>query len=122
MENQGLYNLEELKKHISNDKDIPHYIASFIVNIAENSCNDLLGSYLKKENELSIEKAEKLKMSLSMYGVHSIERDLNKLTELLKNSENFNSVMPIINNIKTQLRVIKQQMLKDFKMVITLVN
>ncbi len=122
MKNKSLYDLKELKKHISGEDEIPHHIASFIVNIAEESCNDLLGSYLKKQNELSRQKAEKLKMSLSMYGVHAIEKDIDKLHEMLKDSDNFQTILPVINRIKSHLRLVKKQMLKDFKMVITLVN
>ncbi len=117
-----LYDIQELKKHIQDDSEVPHHIANFIVNIAEESCNDLLGSYLKKENELSRAKAEKLKMSLSMFGVHAIEKDIDKLHALLKDSDSFQTILPVMNRIKSHLRMVKKQMLKDFKMVITLVN
>lgn len=122
MEEISLYNLKELKKHVQNEEEIPHHIANFIVNIAEDSCNDLLGSYIKKQNSLSLKKAEKLKMSLSMYGVHAIEKDIDKLQDLLKETESFQTILPVINRIKLHLRSVKKQMLKDFKMVITLVN
>ena len=90
--------------------------------MAEESRNDILSSYIKEQSDLCKEKTQKLKMSLAMYGVHAIEKDVDKLYDLIKDSENFEQVLPVIQRIKKHLRLVKKQMLKDFKMVITLVN
>jgi len=117
-----LYDLKEVQKFVTDHREIPSFIASFIQNIAEGSCNDVLSSYLKNENEDCLKKTKKLKMSLSMYGVHAIQKDVDKLYEVLKKHSNFQTVLPIINDIKLHLRQVKKQMLEDFKMVITLVH
>ena len=66
--------------------------------------------------------AYKLRFSLSMYGVHSIQRDLTKIEEVLQDNGSFEAIGPFINRIKNHLRKVKRQMIQDYKMVITLLD
>lgn len=122
MNQDSLYDLSELKKHIPDENKVSHYIADFIVNVAEECCNNVLGNYLRKDKEQTKQHSEKLRMSLSMYGIHSLEKEIDKLSELLLSSDNYDAIFPVIQKIKSHLRLVKNQMLQDFKMVITLVN
>jgi hypothetical protein len=49
-------------------------------------------------------------------------KDLDKIELLAASSENFNKIGPLIKNIKAHLRDVKNQMIDDFKMVITIIE
>lgn len=57
-----------------------------------------------------------------MYGIHSIQRDVEKIEQLTACSEHFEEIGPLLKNIKKHLRNAKNQMIQDFKMVITIIE
>ena len=54
--------------------------------------------------------------------MHSIQRDLTKIEEVLQDNGSFEAIGPFINRIKNHLRKVKRQMIQDYKMVITLLD
>ncbi|MCB0760676.1 MAG: hypothetical protein KDC12_04065 [Flavobacteriales bacterium] len=117
-----LYDLDNLKKEIGKDANIPPYIQDFITNTLGKDFHALQLSYAQQQKYQTHQMAHKLKFSLYMYGVHSIQKDLDKIELLCQSSEHFSEIGPLINNIKNHLRRVKNQMIDDFKMVITLLD
>ena len=114
-----LYDTQQLKRIVNNDKEIPLYIQEFVNHILDRDLGRLQHSYASKEVDMTKKMAYKLRFSLSMYGVHSIQRDLTKIEEVLLDNVSFEAIGPIINRIKDHLREVKRQMIQDYKMVIT---
>ena len=117
-----LYDTQQLKRIVNDDKEIPLYIQEFVNHILDRDLGRLQHSYASKEVDMTKKMAYKLRFSLSMYGVHSIQRDLTKIEELLLDNVSFEAIGPIINRIKDHLREVKRQMIQDYKMVITLLD
>ena len=117
-----LYDTQQLKRIVNNDKEIPLYIQEFVNHILDRDLGRLQHSYASKEVDMTEKMAYKLRFSLSMYGVHSIQRDLTKIEEVLLDNVSFEAIGPIINRIKDHLREVKRQMIQDYKMVITLLD
>ena len=117
-----LYDTEQLKRIVNDDKEIPLYIQEFVNHILDRDLGRLQHSYASKEVDMTKKMAYKLRFSLSMYGVHSIQRDLTKIEEVLLDNVSFEAIGPIINRIKDHLREVKRQMIQDYKMVITLLD
>ena len=117
-----LYDTQQLKRIVNNDKEIPLYIQEFVNHILDRDLGRLQHSYASKEVDMTKKMAYKLRFSLSMYGVHSIQRDLTKIEEVLLDNVSFEAIGPIINRIKDHLREVKRQMIQDYKMVITLLD
>ncbi len=120
--NSKLYDLENLKNSVENDADIPVFIQDFISNTLGKDLTELHRSFIQNKKYQTHQMAHKLKFSLYMYGVHSIQRDLDKIETLCASSENFEQIGPLIKNIKKHLRQVKNQMIDDYKMVITLID
>ena len=117
-----LYDTQQLKRIVNDDKEIPLYIQEFVNHILDRDLGRLQHSYASKEVDMTKKMAYKLRFSLSMYGVHSIQRDLTKIEEVLLDNASFEAIGPIINRIKDHLREVKRQMIQDYKMVITLLD
>lgn len=117
-----LYDLENLKNSVENDADIPVFIQDFFSNTLGKDLTDLHRSFVQNKKNMTHQMAHKLKFSLNKYGVHSIPRDLEKIETLCASSENFDQIGPLIKNIKKHLRQVKNQMIDDYKMVITLID
>lgn len=117
-----LYDTQQLKRIVNDDKEIPLYIQEFVNHILDRDLGRLQHSYASKEVDMTKKMAYKLRFSLSMYGVHSIQRDLTKIEEVLQDNASFETIGPIINRIKDHLREVKRQMIQDYKMVITLLD
>ena len=117
-----LYDTQQLKRIVNDDKEIPLYIQEFVNHILDRDLGRLQHSYASKEVDMTKKMAYKLRFSLSMYGVHSIQRDLTKIEEVLLDNVSFEAIGPIINRIKDHLREVKRQMIQDYKMVITLLD
>ena len=117
-----LYDTQQLKRIVNDDKEIPLYIQEFVNHILDRDLGRLQHSYASKEVDMTKKMAYKLRFSLSMYGVHSIQRDLAKIEEVLLDNASFEAIGPIINRIKDHLREVKRQMIQDYKMVITLLD
>jgi HPt (histidine-containing phosphotransfer) domain-containing protein len=117
-----LYNLENLKNSVDSDADIPVFIQDFISNTLGKDLTELHRSFVQNKKHQTHQMAHKLKFSLDMYGVHSIQRDLKKIEAFCTSSENFAQIGPLIKNIKKHLRQVKDQMIDDYKMVITLID
>ena len=117
-----LYDIHQLKRIVSDEKEIPVYIQEFVNHTLDKDLGRLQRSYASGEVDMTKKMAYKLRFSLSMYGVHSIQRDLTKIESLLTSSDSFESIGPIIGRIKNHLRDVKRQMIQDYKMVITLLD
>ena len=117
-----LYDTQQLKRIVNDDKEIPLYIQEFVNHILDRDLGRLQHSYASKEVDMTKKMAYKLRFSLSMYGVHSIQHDLTKIEEVLLDNVSFEAIGPIINRIKDHLREVKRQMIQDYKMVITLLD
>jgi hypothetical protein len=117
---EKLYNTEQLKRIVSDDKEIPLYIQEFVNQTLDRDLGRLQRSYASKEVDMTKKMAYKLRFSLSMYGVHSIQRDLTKIEKLLSDKDSIESIGPLLKRIKNHLRDVKRQMVQDYKMVITL--
>ena len=79
-----LYDTEQLKRIVTDDQEIPVYIQAFVTQSLERDLGRLQRSYASKEVDMTKKMAYKLRFALSMYGVHSIQRDLNKIEEELQ--------------------------------------
>ena len=117
-----LYDTQQLKRIVNDDKEIPLYIQEFVNHILDRDLGRLQHSYATKEVDMTKKMAYKLRFSLSVYGVHSIQRDLTKIEEVLQDNGSFETIGPFINRIKNHLRKVKYQMIQDYKMVITLLD
>lgn len=117
-----LYDTEQLKRIVNDDKEIPMYIQEFVNHTMDRDLGRLQRSYASKEADMTKKMAYKLRFSLSMYGVHSIQRDLTKIEEVLQDNASFEAIGPIINRIKDHLREVKRQMIQDYKTAITLMD
>lgn len=121
MENK-LYDLENLQQAVDSDEQIPSFIQDFIQTTLDKDLTTLHRSYIQQKKYQTKKMAHQLKFSLYMYGVHSIQKDLEKIELLASSSEIFDQIGPLIKNIQGHLRDVKNQMIEDFKMVITIIE
>lgn len=121
MENK-LYDLKNLQAAVESDAQIPLFVQDFINTTLDQDLTTLHRSFIQQKKYQTHKMAHQLKFSLYMYGVHSIQKDLEKIEALSASSENFEKIGPLIKNIKTHLRQVKNQMIEDFKMVITIIE
>ena len=117
-----LYDLKNLQSAVEGAEQIPMFIQDFIQTTLDKDLTTLHRSYVQQKKYQTQKMAHQLKFSLYMFGVHSIQKDLETIEELAASSENFEKIGPLIKNIKDHLRQVKNQLIDDYKMVITIVD
>ena len=119
---EKLYDLSRLEKTIGSEKDLSLHIQNFLNTSLDKDISQLYRSFLQEKKYDTAKMANKLKFSLYMYGVHAIQKDIEEVEELSLTSDRFDQIGPLLQNIKKHLRMVKNQIITDYKMLITLID
>ena len=122
MDMEKLYDLSKLRETMDGDQDTTWHVQDFLNTTLDKDITRLYRSFLNEKRFDTARIANKLKLSLNMYGVHNIKKDLEKVEYLASTTEQFEEIGPLLKNIKNHLRNVKNQIIQDYKMVITFVD
>ena len=117
-----LYDLSKLKETLENEDQVPSFVQDFIQVTLDEDLTNLHRAYIQEKRYQCKKMANQLKFSLYMFGIHKIQKDLELVEELAASSSNFDKIGPIMKRIKAHLRKVKNQLIDDYKMVITIVD
>lgn len=119
---EKLYDLSKLRETMDGDQDVTWHVQDFLNTTLDKDITRLYRSFLNEKKYDTVRMANKLKFSLHMYGVHNIQKDLEKVEQLASTTSQFEEIGPLLKNIRKHLRKVKNQIIQDYKMVITLVD
>lgn len=119
---EKLYDLTRLESTVGNEKELSLHIQDFLNTTLDKDISKLYRSFLQEKKYDTAQMANKLKFSLYMYGVHSIQKDIEQVEALSSTTDKFDQIGPLLENIKKHLRLVKNQIISDYKMLITLID